>query len=137
MRNSLNLNSIWRNFFLVREKNMSLPKPRHSSDSAAICPGQPKYGTPKNNALTRLKSLSDKGMVASRIDIYEPYDMAFPCYEISSFNSNHCKAAIHHQSKFQPVRYWQDSVMAPVLMYIWWKEDQKKAFQEVHGLLNV
>ena len=50
-------------FFSFREKNMSLPKPRHSSDSAAICPGQPKYGTPKNNALTRLKSLSDKGMV--------------------------------------------------------------------------
>jgi len=59
--------------FLVKEKNMSLPKPRHSSDSAAICPGQPKYGTPKNNALTRLKSLSDKGMVASRIEIYRPY----------------------------------------------------------------
>ena len=50
-------------FFSLIEKNMSLPKPRHSSDSAAICPGQPKYGTPKNNALTRLKSLSDKGMV--------------------------------------------------------------------------
>ena len=95
--------------FLVREKNMSLPKPRHSSDSAAICPGQPKYGTPKNNALTRLKSLSDKGMVVSRIDIYGPYNMglynAFPCYEMSPFNSNHCKAAIRHQSKFRPVRY--------------------------------
>ena len=100
---------------------MSLPKPRHSSDSAAICPGQPKYGTPKNNALTRLKSLSDKGMVASRIEIYGPYinhiiwtkqhgavyynNMAFLCYEISSFDFNHCKAAIRHQSKFQPVRY--------------------------------
>ena len=89
---------------------MSLPKPRHSSDSAAICPGQPKYGTPKNNALTRLKSLSDKGMVASRIDIYGdynmgPYNMMFPCYEISSFHFNHYKDAIHHQSKFQPVRY--------------------------------
>ena len=52
---------------------MSLPKPRHSSDSAAICPGQPKYGTPKNNALTRLKSLSDKGMVGSWIDIWTIY----------------------------------------------------------------
>ena len=62
MRNNLNDLKL-EALFSFREKNMSLPKPRHSSDSAAICPGQPKYGTPKNNALTRLKSLSDKGMV--------------------------------------------------------------------------
>ena len=57
-----NLHHLNRIIFCEREK-MSLPKPRHSSDSAAICPGQPKYGTPKNSTLNRLKSLSDKGMV--------------------------------------------------------------------------
>ena len=61
MRNNLNQFRV-ESLFFVKEKKMSLPKPRHSSDSAAICPGQPKYGTPKNNALTRLKSLSDKGI---------------------------------------------------------------------------
>ena len=71
---------------------MSLPKPRHSSDSAAICLGQSKYGTPKNNALTRLKSLSDKGMVVDLIDIYGPYNTGL--YNMGHIIWNHIIRAI-------------------------------------------
>ena len=72
--------------------------------------------------------------------IMDPYNIGpliWGSYHTIIIPFNHSKDVIRHRSKFQPVHYWQDLVMEPVLMYIWWKEDQKKVFQEVHGLLNV